>query len=193
MSEEKNISAPKYGNIIHVCGLNAVDETLTSAGATHLVTLINSNTMIDTPSNIKPELHLRLAMNDISQPQTNLVQPAEIHIEELISFIDRWEQKTPMLIHCWAGISRSTAATYIALCFLNPDTPEHYIANTLRDASATACPNRLMIELGDRLLSRNGRMVEAIDDIGRGELATEGKAFSLPSRLSAILETGASD
>ena len=72
---------------IHVCGLNHVDETLARAGATHLVTLINRDHMIETPSAINPDDHLRLAMNDISQPQSNLTPPGEEHIEQLLAFI----------------------------------------------------------------------------------------------------------
>ena len=171
-------------NRIHVCGLNAVNETLATAGATHLITLINSESMIETPGCIKPDFHLRLAMNDISQPQTNLIPPTQEHIEELIAFIHRWQQNSPMLIHCWAGVSRSTAATYIALCCIDPAIPERRIADALREASATAYPNRLMIEYGDKLLERNGQMIDAIENIGRGELVTEGDAFSLPSIFS---------
>ena len=185
MADAKNFQ-PQTRQItrIHVCGLNHVDETLASAGATHLITLINRDSMIETPAAIKPDDHLRLAMNDISQPQSNLTPPAQEHIEELLTFVSRWEQKAPMLIHCWAGISRSTAATYIALCSLNPDIAEQDIANAMREASSTAYPNRLMVKLGDVLLERNGRMIAAIENIGRGELVAEGNAFSLPTRFT---------
>jgi predicted protein tyrosine phosphatase len=49
----------------------------------------------------------------------------------------------------------------------------------LRRASATATPNARIVALGDRMLGRNGRMVAAIDSIGRGAFAFEGDPFRL--------------
>jgi predicted protein tyrosine phosphatase len=89
-----------------------------------------------------------------------------------------------MVIHCWAGISRSTAAAFITLCALNPETPEDLIAKRLREASPTAYPNRLMIRLGDKALERGGSMVDAVESIGRGIVASEAVPFSLPADLS---------
>jgi predicted protein tyrosine phosphatase len=91
-----------------------------------------------------------------------------------------------MVIHCWAGISRSTAAAFIALCALNPAAPEELIARLLREASPTAYPNRLMIRLGDAALGRADRMVRAVETMGRGVVASEALPFSLPADLSAL-------
>ena len=84
-----------------------------------------------------------------------------------------------MVVHCWAGISRSTAAAFAALCAINPGVDEELIARRLREASPTAYPNRLMIRLADAALGRRGRMVEAIEGIGRGVVALEAVPFSL--------------
>ena len=54
-----------------------------------------------------------------------------------------------MLIHCWAGISRSTAAAYVALCALNPHADERTLANRLRSASPQASPNPRIVALAD--------------------------------------------
>ncbi len=86
-----------------------------------------------------------------------------------------------MVVHCWAGISRSTAAAYTALCTINPDAPEELIAMRLREASPTAYPNRLIIRLADAALGRKGRMVRAVESIGRGVPAGEAVPFSLPA------------
>ena len=84
-----------------------------------------------------------------------------------------------MLIHCWAGISRSTAAAYTALCMLRPDSDEEALARELRAASPSATPNRLIVSLADDILGRDGRMVKAIAGIGRGADAFEGTPFIL--------------
>ena len=57
------------------------------------------------------------------------------------------------------------------------------MARLLREASPTAYPNRLMVRLGDAALGRGGRMLEAVEAIGRGEVASEAVPFSLPVDL----------
>ncbi|MEM7192152.1 MAG: hypothetical protein AAF405_04675, partial [Pseudomonadota bacterium] len=141
---------------ILVCPLSRVRTTVAVARASHLVTLINDETQIDTPESIGRERHLRLAMNDISEPRDGLVAPKEDHVAELIRFAEDWDQKAPLLIHCWAGISRSTAGAFVVLCALNPHTDEHSLARALRRASPTAYPNRRIVALADQVLGRSG-------------------------------------
>jgi predicted protein tyrosine phosphatase len=82
-------------------------------------------------------------------------------------------------VHCYAGISRSTAAAFVAVCALVPDRDEEEIAYDLRQRSPSATPNRLIVEIADRMLGRDGRMARAIASIGRGEDAFEGTPFVL--------------
>jgi predicted protein tyrosine phosphatase len=77
------------------------------------------------------------------------------------------------------GISRSTASAYATVCALNPRRDEAVIAQALRRASPTATPNARIVSLADRLLSRNGRMIAAIENIGRGDLSAEAVPFRL--------------
>lgn len=172
-------------DIIYVGPLSAVTPTVQSSKVGYLVTLINDQTMIDTPPAIQPGKHLRLAMNDISEPQPGMVTPNGGHVGELITFVNAWERDMPMLIHCWAGISRSTAAAFISLCTLNPDVDEMHIAHALRKASPTATPNRMLVQLADEILKRDGRMTKAVEKIGRGQTTMEGILFELPSRMTA--------
>ena len=78
----------------------------------------------------------------------------------------------------------TTAAAFITLCALNPEADEASIARLLREASPTAYPNRLLIRLGDAALGRGGRMLQAVESIGRGEVASEAVPFSLPADLA---------
>ncbi len=170
---------------IFVAPLSLVQTTVADARVSHLVTLINGETLIDTPPSIDKGRHLRLSMNDICEPRDGLVVPHEDHVADLIRFALDWDQKAPLLIHCWAGISRSTAAAFISLCALNPDTDEHALARALRRASPTAYPNRRLVALADGVLSRQGRMTKAVEHIGRGQLAEEAQVFTLPARHAA--------
>lgn len=177
-------SAPP-SETIYVAPLSRVEATIANVSVSHLVTLINHGTKVPTPPTIPPERHLKLAMNDICEPTEGLVLPCEDHVADLVRFTIDWDRKAPLLIHCWAGISRSTAAAYISLCALNPDADELGLARALRLASPTAYPNRRLVALGNSVLARSGRMVSAVEEIGRGEIAEEGKVFALRALRAA--------
>ncbi len=170
---------------IYVSPLSRVAGTVADAGVSHVVTLINNDMVVETPAGIEPTRHLKLAMNDICDPIPGHVVPCETHVEELIAFAENWDRRAPLLIHCWAGISRSTAAAFIVLCSLNPRACEFEIAQALRQASPTAYPNRRLVALADAMLAREGRMVNAVEAIGDGEIAAEGRVFTLDAQLAA--------
>jgi predicted protein tyrosine phosphatase len=175
---------------IHVCPLSAVPDVVSIHRASHLVTCLPGETRVETPEAIAPANHMRLFIHDITAPSEGLVEPDAQHVARLLDFAaawdSRWDRQGHMVIHCWAGISRSTAAAFITLCALNPDAPEARIARMMREASPTAFPNRLMVRLGDAALGRAGRMMAAVEAIGRGVIASEALPFSLPADLSAI-------
>ena len=92
----------------------------------------------ETPTAISSDRHLKLDMNDIVEAQPDLIPPNTGHVAKLIDFVRSWDEQTPMLIHCYAGLSRSTAAAFISLCALNPRIPEDAIARVMRRSSDTA-------------------------------------------------------
>lgn len=168
---------------IHVCALIDLPDVVARTRPSHLVSAIGPESMPRTPPHVSPELHLKLMFNDIVQPRDGLVHPTEDHISELLAFARSWDRSGPLVVHCWAGISRSTAAAYITLCAHNAPGHEAVIAAALRAASPTATPNPLMIAHADRLLDRGGRMVTAIETIGIGDMAMAGLPFSLPGQF----------
>ncbi len=116
------------------------------------------------------------------------VLPASEHVLELLDFVQSWDRREPMLIHCYAGISRSTAAAFIALCALNPHTPEEVIANGLRSSSDTASPNRLFVALADKALGRDGRMITAVNGMGQSRIADECTPFAVSAHCESSRE-----
>lgn len=164
---------------LHVCSLALIAETVANTGARSLVTLLSPGTEVERPMGITAERHLYLAVSDIVEPTPGQVLPEAVHLDELLGFVHGWDRAEPMLIHCFAGVSRSTAAAYIAACALRPDRDEFDIAKALRAASPTASPNGRLVALADEALGRRGRMREAIATIGRGDACFEGTPFAL--------------
>ncbi|MFD2237104.1 tyrosine phosphatase family protein [Aureimonas populi] len=166
-----------------VSSLAALSDTVAEHGALDVVTLINEGTAVERPSSIRPERHLFLGMNDIAEPIDGMTHPGEDHLDRLLAFGHRWDRRAPLAVHCWAGISRSTAAAYVLALSINPELDEEALARELRARAPSATPNPLIVALADFRLGRGGRMVEAIRRIGRGENAFTGTPFVLPLAL----------
>jgi predicted protein tyrosine phosphatase len=164
---------------IHVCSLARLHETVEDTGARHVISLLGDEFRIERPAGIAPENHLWLRLHDISSPLDGHVLPDEEHVADLLDFVRSWDRRAPLIVHCFAGISRSTASAYASVCALSPHRDEASIAQELRRASPTATPNIRIVSLADRLLGRDGRMVSAIQTIGRGILAEEAIPFRL--------------
>ncbi len=165
--------------MIHVCSLARLYSTVDETGARHIVTLLRLTDRVERPSHIAPENHLVLALDDITQPADGCIAPGEEHVARLIDFAGKWDRAAPMVVHCYAGISRSTAGAFVAACAVNPQRDEMQIAWDIRRASRTATPNARIVSIADRLLQRDGRMVRAIETIGPGHMAEEGVPFRL--------------
>jgi predicted protein tyrosine phosphatase len=165
--------------MIHVCSLARLHDTVTDTGARHIVTLIKDVSLVRRPECIPEPNHLLLDMDDISSPLDGYVLPGEDHVTKLVDFVTQWNRAAPLVVHCYAGISRSTAGALIAACALNPERDERTIARLIRDASPTAQPNLRLVALADDLLGRKGRMVKAVDNLGPALSAYEGVPFRL--------------
>lgn len=179
---DSNLNAPAT---LVVCPLRRVPEVLAVSGARRLVSVLNAHLIPPTPPAILPEHHLKLAMSEYVEVKPGERHPAIAQLEQLVAFARDWlaspDAGHPLLIHCFSGLNRSTASAYIIQCALRPDEPATLIAHRLRGASETAAPNRMMIALADQILGRKGDMIGAIEQIGFGQPAAEGRPFAVPA------------
>jgi hypothetical protein len=100
--------------MIHVCSLARLHETVEETGALHVVTLLKDTDRVERPRTIVEANHLILGMDDIAVPMDGYVIPCDEHVTRLIEFVRGWHRTTPMVVHCYAGISRSTAGAFVA-------------------------------------------------------------------------------
>lgn len=167
--------------MIYVCPLSQVDHAVATHKPSHLVSLLDPNAMIDTPDNIVPHFHHKVSVNDITEHCDDMTAPDIGHVTGIIDFVTAWPREAPLLIHCWAGISRSTASAFITLCIHNETVSEHLLAQRIRNLAPHAQPNKRIVALADDLLGRNGRMVDAVAAIGPGQIdGFEGVLFGIP-------------
>jgi len=166
-------------DVIYVSSLGTLRSVTARFDSFDLLTLLSPDQPEADWSGFACARHVRLAFHDIVEPLPSLVAPDRNTMQAILDFGREDTRQRAMLIHCWAGISRSSAAAFAIACDHNPGY-ERAIADELRRRAAFVTPNRLVVELADNVLGRGGRMVDAIDRIGRGAEAFEGKPYQLP-------------
>lgn len=148
----------------------------------HVVSLLSPYDDFPVFDSLAEGRHLQIGIHDINDDIGEWRAPGRSDVERLITFVQPWDRKAPILVHCWAGISRSSASAFITACLHNPQADEADIARAIRDASPTAFPNRRLVAHADELMGREGRMTAAVEAIGRGEvIASEATPFTIPS------------
>jgi predicted protein tyrosine phosphatase len=164
---------------MHVSPLSALGAITARFDSFDLLTLLSPDHPETDWSGLGCSRHVRLAFHDIVEQRAGLIAPDRKTLQAILDFGRGRIGQRAMLIHCWAGISRSSAAAFAIACDRNPGY-ERAIADELRRRAAFVTPNRLMVKLADDMMGRNGRMIEAIDRIGRGAEAFEGEPYQLP-------------
>ena len=133
------------------------------AEVTYLVSIGDSNDELPAGYDNVPR-KLRLLVADVV---TDLGATEE-DVRQIIGLAEELRSSTGrVLIHCEAGVSRSTAAALIMYaCWLGPGREREAMGRVLAQRPV-AIPNRRMVELADRLLDRKGRLVGVLSE---GEL-----------------------
>lgn len=169
------------GTIV-VAPLEKIAELAVRHGCREMLSLVAPKQDFHRPAVIDASRHLILGVNDIAFAATgDLVAPGEEHVAAIIGFAAGWNRASPLLVHCMMGVSRSPAAALIAALAVHPDQDERALAARLRRASPQATPNARLVEIGDRLLCRGGRLVAAVREIGRGADYAGDSPFSFPA------------
>jgi predicted protein tyrosine phosphatase len=169
---------------IHICSLAKVESLAAEIKPSHILSLLGGISPFPaTPLGIDPKNHLKITVSDIAEPQEGMIHPGENHVRDVIAFGERWARENdgsrPILVHCFAGISRSTASALTIACTVRPKTREEVFTAALRAESASAQPNALMIEIADDILGRQRRLISAVEDMGQADFSKAGTPFVL--------------
>jgi predicted protein tyrosine phosphatase len=109
-----------------------------------------------------------LRFHDIIHPIPGMILPAMRDVEAILRFGDEVAGEPAdraeghLLVHCHMGVSRSTAAMLTLMAQANPDEGEDRLFERLVEIRPQAWPNSLMVDFADDLLSRNGRLTDAL-------------------------------
>ena len=169
-----------------VCGIDELGLHC-EAGITHVLSILD-------PGWPEPEAlgvfdggqRLALRFHDVIEPHPDAVVPESRDVEQLLAF--GRDLKTAsgahLLVHCHAGVSRSTAAAMLILAQTRPDRPASEVLFEVVRLRPQAWPNLRILELGDALLGRSGEIVEVARTFYQRVLERE------PWRAEAMIEGG---
>ena len=147
---------------IHICSLHQVRE-LDISTYNGIITI--EDTTIREPFRVitdEPK-QLILQFDDINEPIDDYVVPQISHIRRALKFADKIEDGS-LLIHCKAGISRSSAIALAVIAKRLGSGKETEAVNTLEHINPNCRPNKSIVELTDELLERNGKLYREVDD-----------------------------
>jgi predicted protein tyrosine phosphatase len=130
-----------------------------------LVSIVQPEFQPARPAGIASEAHLRVGVHDITDRRQGGILIEERHVVELVRFLEAWEPaEGALLVHCWAGISRSTATALIARYVKSGGAEASALA--LRAAAPHAIPNRRIVQLADDVLGCGGALIGALEGMG---------------------------
>ena len=173
---------------VTICGIPELDEH-SAAGVTHVLSILDPD--YPDPASFAafpPHRRLALRFHDIIEPAPGRSAPAREDVERLLLFGRELDEPagSHLLVHCHAGVSRSTAAAALILAQAHPDLPAGEALDAVARIRPRAWPNLRILEFGDALLGRNGEIVAAAGAIYRRVLDRE------PYMGEAMIEGGRS-
>jgi predicted protein tyrosine phosphatase len=154
-----------------------------AVAATHVISLLGVEGVADTPKPVRPENHLQLDIDDIAYEIDGYIAPNRRHVAELIEFGESWRRQGPIICHCYAGISRSSAAALILLALYNPGQ-ERMAAEQLRAQADHVQPNKRLIRFADEILGRDGALIAAAEAMGPGQFYGVNEAVGISVDLA---------
>lgn len=146
---------------IFVCAASKVSRLTSQVGATHILSLID-------PGEKKPFMHPNFDKRNwrVFRFEDNL-EEKDLHspTREHVSLILKWGRALPLdaiaIIHCTAGVSRSTAATLAVLVQFHGKDKIPECIEMLREVRPNAMPNPLITQFADDELDCGGKLFEA--------------------------------
>jgi predicted protein tyrosine phosphatase len=161
---------------VTVCGLDELTEH-GAAGVSHVLSILDPGAPVPPAfEGFGGDRRLELRFHDVIDDLPGFVAPGFEDVGRMLGFAQRLPGATKgchLLIHCHAGISRSSAAFLLVLAQARPTLPADGIAAAVLRARPRAWPNLRIVELGDRMLGRHGEVVAAAQMIYRRRLADE--------------------
>lgn len=184
-------------SVLTICGLDEL-ESHGSRGVTHVLSILDPGWPDPTVFGGWDRFHrTTLRFHDIVDPLPGQILPEPDDVAQILAFGRALEEDAAgregghLLIHCHAGISRSTAAMTMLLAQASPETDEEAILGQLTAIRPQAWPNLRMTGFADEQLSRGGRLSAAVSRLHARQIAAKPHLKQVMSELGRSREVEA--
>jgi len=161
---------------VTICGIPELGEHC-AVGVTHVLSILDPEHPEPAAfGEFAPHRRLGLRFHDIIEPTPGQLAPTRADVEQLLAFgseLGGGPGEGHLLVHCHAGVSRSTAAATLILAQAHPELPAAEAFGWVVQLRPRAWPNLRILEFGDALLGRNGEIIAAAARVYRGVLERE--------------------
>ena len=160
---------------IAVRGIQELPD-MADAGVTHVLSILDPEWPVPEVFGTYGEhAKLELRFDDIIEDAPGESPPQYTHVEQLLAFGRTLDGETGahLLVHCHAGVSRSSASMALLIAQALPNRPADAVFADVLAIRPQIWPNLRIIEMGDALLRRNGALVAALAEIYRRQIAKD--------------------
>jgi len=159
---------------ITVCGIGELDEHC-AVGVSHVLSILDPDAPVPPAFGTFGEHErLELRFHDVIADVPGMIAPQPEHVRALLRFGADLAREPParahLLVHCHAGISRSSAAMTLILAQALPERAAPDILQEVLRIRGKAWPNIRMLDIGDAMLGRRGTLVAAAHELYRWQL-----------------------
>tara|TARA_B100001057_G_scaffold19525_1_gene18085 strand:- start:72956 stop:73462 length:507 start_codon:yes stop_codon:yes gene_type:complete len=164
---------------IHNTPLNSALKVIKKEQIKKIISIYSPNNSFPLFPEVKATNILRLCFNDIDHSRDNLKPVSQRDIRKILKFAMGSHQNTDILIHCYAGVSRSIAISIIIYFMHNRNIRPSDLYSLIMKKAPFANPNKLVLKQAGRVLKEEQFFQELVKNFTQKKRTFGSVAFYL--------------
>jgi predicted protein tyrosine phosphatase len=160
---------------ITICGIDELPAH-GEVGVSHVLSILDPDWPVpDAFGSFGEHARLELRFHDVIEDAPGVIAPQPKHVAQLLALgrdlLAEPRADAHLLVHCHAGVSRSTASMILMIAQALPGAAASAVTQEILRIRPQAWPNLRIIEIGDAMLGRDGEIIEGVKGIYRVQLS----------------------